>query len=123
MIFGLKEEETEKICDKVSSVFEAIGERPRIEASRLGKRDNGTQARPVKVTLSSSVTVHQILRKARNLKNNDNFKAVYIHPDLSPEERAKKRELVVKLKKLVSEQPGQKHVIRDGQIISVGPKS
>ncbi len=119
MVFGLPEEADEQLNDKVSAVFGAIGEKPRIEASRLGRSGSGTKDRPVKVSLSSSVTVRQILRKARNLKTNDKFKMIFINPVLSPDERAKQRQLVLELKKLVKEQPGSKHFIRDGQVISV----
>ena len=38
MVFGFPEQDDEKICDHVSSVFEAIGEKPRFEACRLGKK-------------------------------------------------------------------------------------
>ena len=39
MIFGLPEESNEQICDKVSEVFLELDEKPKIEASRLGKFD------------------------------------------------------------------------------------
>ena len=65
MLFGLPEEADEQLNDNLSAVFEAIGEKPRIEASRLGRSGSGTEDRPVKLSLSSSVTVHHILRKAR----------------------------------------------------------
>ena len=75
----------------------------------------------MKVALSSSVTVNQILRKARNHKVNDNFKTVFTHPALSHEERAKKRELVQELKikeedEEAARKPELKHFIRDGQV-------
>ena len=69
IIFGLPEEVDEKLCEKVSSVFEDIGEKPRVETCRLGKQKSNIQgnARPVKVTLSSPTTVYQILTKAKTL--------------------------------------------------------
>ena len=48
MVFGLSEDGNDKLHDKVSAVFQEIGEEPRMEASRLGeKKDNATRARPV----------------------------------------------------------------------------
>ena len=60
IVFGLCEVESEDICAKVTEVFESLGEKPRVEASRLGKK-SGSATRPVKVTLSSSTIVQQIL--------------------------------------------------------------
>ena len=38
MVFGLPEVDNEDICDNVGKVFEQLGEKPRVEASRLGKK-------------------------------------------------------------------------------------
>ncbi len=51
MVFGMPEETDEQLCDKVSEVFEHLGEKPRIEASRLGKKSSSSINRPDKVTL------------------------------------------------------------------------
>ena len=68
MVFGLQEgdEESEDLNLKVGAVFGHLGEKPRLEAVRLGKKSQtGSEgARPVKVTLSSSSFVHQILCKS-----------------------------------------------------------
>ena len=50
MIFGLPEDENEKIDDKVTEIFEQLGEKPRTEARRLGKKQASTAFRPVKVS-------------------------------------------------------------------------
>ena len=52
MVFGLAEEEDEILSDKVSDVLQTIGEKPRVEACRVGKKYADGAARPVKVTLS-----------------------------------------------------------------------
>ena len=38
MVFGLPEEGDEQLHDKVSAVFQEFGEKPRMEASRLGEK-------------------------------------------------------------------------------------
>ena len=42
LIFGLPEAADEQLCDKVGEVFREIGEKPRIEASRLGRSSKWT---------------------------------------------------------------------------------
>ena len=121
MMFGLSEAEDDNLCERVGSVFEAIGEKPRFEACRLGKQKSGDQdkVRPVKVTLSSSTTVYQILKNAKNLKTSDSFKSVFISPDRSPDQRAKHKELVKHLKTLSNSEKHKRHYIRDGAVHSV----
>ena len=119
MIFGLPEEEEEKLNDKVIDVLEKIGERPRLDACRLGKKKVGGKGRPVKVTLSNSAFISQILRKARNLKTTAEYQSVFISPDLTPEERTKQRELILELKKRTAEAPDMRHYIRGGKVFSV----
>ena len=52
MIFGLLEEENEKLAEKVTDVLETIGEKPRLDACRLGSKNVGgtgnVRARAVK---------------------------------------------------------------------------
>ena len=112
MIFGLPEDsDTETLNEQVVGVFAALGEKPRAEAARLGKvnADSG-RARPraVKVTLSSSATVHQLLMKARGLRASEMYSKVFICPDLSQEQRTERRELVVEQKRLSTEQPNKR---------------
>ena len=119
MIFGLPEEENEKLNEKVTDVLETIREKPRLDACRLGKRSVGGKGRPDKVTLSNSAIVNQILLKARNLKATAEYKTVFICPDLTHEERTKQRELVLELKKRAAETPDMRHFIRGGKVLSV----
>lgn len=91
MVFGLDEEDGEQIEDKVAGLFAELGEKPRVAVSIIGHKKPGatTVCRPVKVTgLASSTAAHQILSKARNLKQIERRKSVYVCPDRSPEERA-----------------------------------
>ena len=119
MVFGLAEEEDEVLSDKVSDVLQTIGEKPRVEACRVGKKYADGAARPVKVTLSSSVSVNQVLAKARNLKNSEKHKSVFLSPDRSYERRTEHRLLVAELKKLAIDEPHKKHFIRNGKVCSV----
>ena len=59
MIFGLPEQDNEELSTVVSEVFSSIGEKPRIEAGRVGKQKHGNAMRPVKVTAASSTIVNQ----------------------------------------------------------------
>ena len=117
IVFGLCEVESEDICAKVTEVFESLGEKPRVEASRLGKK-SGSATRPVKVTLSSSTIVQQILKKSSKLSRTDKFKTVYLAPDRTAEERAQHKELVVELKKRTEAEKDKKLFIKGGKICS-----
>ena len=116
MIFILPEQENEEIGSAVAGVFEALGERPRAEACRLGKEKTDKSVRPVKVTVANSTVVSQILSKARKLRKVSGFESVFVCPDRSIEQRAKQKLLVTDLKRLVKEQIDKKHFIRDGEI-------
>ena len=118
MVFGLPEDSDEQLCENVSDVFQQLGVKPRIEASRLGKKSSSTK-RPVKVTLSSSSIVQQILAKARNLRQSENYKSIFISPDRSVEQRAQQKQLVLDLKEKCQLEPSRRHYISGGQIRSV----
>ena len=98
MVFGLCEEENEDICSKVSDVLESLGEKPRVEACRIGKK-SPSATRPVKVSLSSSSIVQQILKNSSKLSGTEKFKRVFLAPDRTAEERAHRKELVLELMK------------------------
>jgi hypothetical protein len=123
MVFNLEEEEEEEIISKVEEVLQDLGEKPRIEASRLGTPSkDGLKARPVKVTLSSSVAVSQILAKARRLRDSVKHKSVFLCQDRSREDRAKHRLLVEEVKKRREAAPSKKFYIRDGVICDGGAR-
>lgn len=122
MVFGLAEEEGELLEDKIGVLLQELGEKPRATVSRVGRKSLGsgdkTVCRPVKVTLASSTTVNQILMKTGRLKQSEQFKMVYVHPDMSTEERAARRTLVTELKKTITEQPDRQHYIRGRTVCS-----
>ena len=125
MIFGLTEDKDEKLCDKVSNLFLELGEKPKIEAGRVGKKSSSSgdndkkPVRPVKVHFSNATIVHQILNKARHLRNSEHYNKVFISPDRSVEERARQKELITELKKRTKDEPDIKHFIRGGRVCSV----
>ena len=67
LIFGLEKEPEEKISEKVGQVLEELGETPKLEANRIGHKAKQQTPRPVKVSVSHSIVVSQILSKARKI--------------------------------------------------------
>ena len=119
MVFGIPEDDTqENLADKVLEVFQALGEKPRIEVSRVGNKMAG-KVRPIKVSLRCGLIVHQILAKARKLRAVEKHKFVFVCPDRSPDQRAEHRQLVRDLKEKRSEDSNKRHFIKSGQICSV----
>jgi len=99
LVLNIKEEKGELLCDKVGQVLLELGEKPKIEASRIGlnkpKDKKQVADRPVKVTLTGSTIVQQILTRARHRRSSEHFSKVFISPDRSPEERAEQQKLVL----------------------------
>ena len=119
MVFGLAEEDGEHLDEKISDVFQGMGEKPRAASARVGNRSvGGSGCRPVKVTLSSSTAVWQILTNSRKLRQLEKFKSVYVSPDRSPAEQAERKQLVLNMKEKMTAQPGHYHYIRSGRVLS-----
>ena len=119
MVFGLPEEASdEELEGSVSQVLHHLGEKPRFEAVRLGKKKDSA-VRPVRVVLSSAHSAQTVLVKSRNLRHTDKYKRVFLSPDRTVEERERQRGLVLQLKKTKEEEPQSKHYIKHGQIVSV----
>ena len=95
-----------------------LGERPKIEANRMGLKVKNQNPRPVKVSVSSSIIVAQILRRAKNLRDSENYKTVFINPDRTLEQRSAHRELVKQLKLKRNQEKDKRHYIKNGQIYS-----
>ena len=123
MVFGLAEEVGEKLDGpdgKICAMFQELNEKPRCSAVRVGKAPttSPSSCRPVKVTLTSSTAVRQLLMKAKLLKEIERLKAVYLGPDRSPADRASQRQLITELKKKKEEQTTHEHFIRGGKVVS-----
>ena len=52
MVFGLPEEENEQLNERVLELFEVLGEKPRLDACRVGKKsiESSSTKRPIKST-------------------------------------------------------------------------
>ena len=118
LVFGLPEEDGEELETKISGVFEEIGLKPKLEAQRIGKKKTASSTRPVKVCVSSSLIVHQILVNAKNLRKSATYKTVFLSPDRSLEQREARKELIVSMRAKALEEPNKKFYIKDGQILS-----
>lgn len=117
IVFGLEEEQGEDLKEKVGELFLELGEKPRVEAVRLGPCDT-EKSRPVQVTVNSSICTNQILRKRAALKDSDKHNRVFISPDRTLKEREERRKLVVELKKRRGDEPGRRHFIRGEKVCS-----
>ena len=107
MVFGLTEAKDEVLSDAVGSVFESLNEKPKFEAVRLGKARSDLVIRPIKVTMSNSLIVQQILTKSRNLSKIESYKKVFLSPDRPLEERIRQKELIVQLKTKIRDEPNK----------------
>ena len=121
IVFGLDEDKEEQLSEKICDLFETMGEKPRTEAYRIGKLSaEKTSPRPVKVTMTSSSSVHQLLDKAKRLKTSSKYQKVFLSPDRSLSERASHRDLVKELKNRIADDPQKHHYIRNATVFSVG---
>ncbi len=116
LIFGLPEEEGENLNSRVDEVLETVGQKPKVDVHRLGKKNTSGPARPIKVCVSSSLIVDQILGNARNLRHTAKFKTVFLGPDRSVEQRQARKELVQEMKAKALAEQDKKFYIRDGKI-------
>ena len=119
VVFGLSEEEGEELNDRVGEVFQSIGQKPRIEAVRVGLKKGTDSIRPVKVTVSSSAIVDQIVGNGKKLRQLEKFRTVFVCPDRSPEQRKIQRDLVKIMKERALSETGLRFFIRSGEIHSV----
>ena len=95
---------------------------PKIKAiSRIGQF-NQDKSRPIKVEFNSSSTVANILKNARKLKLNSDFKSVYLSPDRTKEQRAAHSKLVKQMKDMISRDNSKHYFIRGNEIKCVDKK-
>ena len=118
LIFGLDEQDSESIEERVAEIFEAVNEKPRPDTvTRVGNKTTDNN-RPVIVKFSSASIAMGILRKSQTLRSTEKFKKVFVSPDRSILQRNKHRQLVTELKRRAGEDKGRRYYIRDGQIQS-----
>ncbi len=81
IVFGVPEEDDEVVDSKVTDLLEHLGEKPKVtKCRRIGLRKSATP-RPISFSVQSSSTVFQILQKARQLKEIEGYKSIYLSPD------------------------------------------
>ena len=81
VIFGLAEDAEEDLNNKIGDVFKELNN-PRFKAVRVGSK-SADKARPVRVSLENSGTVHHILIRAKDLRLSQDYKTVVISPDFA----------------------------------------
>ncbi|KAL5267695.1 hypothetical protein ACHWQZ_G004666 [Mnemiopsis leidyi] len=97
LVFGLPDEEGEELEARISEVLEQVGQKPKVEVQRFGKKTS-TTTRPVKVRLPSSLIIHQILANPRKLRLSAKFKTVFLSPDRTLEQQEARKELIANMK-------------------------
>ena len=81
IMYGVEETAGEDLPNKASAILEEIEEKPLLkDCCRVGMK-NSVSPRPVKLCLSSSDMVQNVLRKAWLLRGKEGYKTVYICPD------------------------------------------
>ena len=119
IVFGLSEMKDENVEERVQEVFQEIGLKPALQASRVGRMIKEKSKRPVKVSLSSSCAVQQVLSQVRKLRQSASFSKVYVRPDRSEETRCQNRAArarTVEEAGITESEPGKLHYIRAGTI-------
>ncbi len=120
IIFGLAEETDENLTTKVSDVLEILQEKPVFSIpQRIGQVALAGTNRPVKISLTSSLMVSELLKKSKLLQTQDTLKGVFIAPDRTKEERILRRKLVDDLKLKISKHSDLRFAIRNGSVVQV----
>ena len=123
LIFGLEEKTGENVEQSVNHVIRNCGGSSKVSSChRIGAVKPGIH-RAVKVSFASRDTAISVLAGAKRLKEYAHLKNVFISPDRSPEERAKRKQLVDQLKEKIRSEPGMYHYIQNGKLQSAQKKS
>ena len=72
----------------------------------------------MKVHFNSKEETQAIIGSAKSLKNSEKYGKVFIAPDRSPAERAKRRKLVQLLREKKEKEPEMHHYISRGEVCS-----
>ena len=124
MIYGCLEKEKEADFEVTKTVKDMFDEAdifpvPQTgEVYRISKKEQGKN-RPIKVELGSATDVDFVLGRARNLKDSDNFKHVYLGPDRTKENQLAHNKLVKEMKQMIGRDPSKHYFIRQRKICSV----
>ena len=122
IFFGLTEPEQEsqdQLKNEVKEILEELDCDTVPKVRRLGVGASGAnpgRPQPVRVTLSSSEEVHEVLKLGKQLKKSDLYFGVYITLDRTPDQQKKHKLMVEKLKERIKEMPERKFYIKGGEI-------
>ena len=123
IVFGLPEEQDESVDTKVSLLLEKLEEKPQTaDCCRIGRSKPG-MSRPIRFKVKNSESVYQILRKAKQLKEIEGYKSVFISPDRTVEERISRQKLVNELKNKRAADPNKHFIIRKGEVICLSERT
>ena len=86
----------------------------------LGKLGESGKAPPIMVTMETAKDAAFVVKSASHLSKIHGFRNVYICPDMSKEDREKRKVLSECLKKKIKDFPEHKWVIRQGVVTSIG---
>ena len=86
VVFGLPESTTRVDSTSVKELFEELNEQPVTKSmKRVGQKlDSSSKPRPLVISLENRESLLALLRKAKLLKQSDNFSCVFFSPDLTP---------------------------------------
>ena len=120
VLFGVPEENCSDLGSTIDDVLkDACGpDKPRVkDFCRVGAPKPG-KIRPVKVCFDSQEDVQTTIGRAKHLKNSKKYEKVFIAPDRSPAERARRRLLVQQLREKKEREPKMHHYISRGEVRS-----
>ena len=126
IVYNLEEQTVQSVAErskldseKLAHLFQSefhIGDVEVTKCIRLGKLSQ-TRVRPVLITVPSVNARNAILRNASSLRKSENFKNVYISPDMTVKECEEAKQLRAELQRRRSQ--GERNlVIRRGKIIT-----
>jgi len=118
ILFGLEENDSKILKNEVCNVLQEINQKPVVgQVVRLGR--STARCRPVRVSLMSSDTVHDVLRCSTMLKDSNCYNKVFIGPDRNPQQRIKHNELVCEMKTMIQSDRSKHWKIGKGKVFSV----
>ena len=121
MIYGCHESDNEVNFELNKAVKDILNETdafpvPRTyEVYRIGRKEPGKN-RPIKVEFACSSEVDFVLMHARNLRDKEAFKNVYLGPDRTKEEQLAHSKLVKEMKQMIEKNSNKHYFIRDKKI-------
>ena len=80
---------------------------------------NPESVRPIKLTVNSQATALEMLRNSNKLKSVNEYKYVYIQPNINLQERSVHKNLVNELETKIKDEPNKYQIIKDGVLYCI----